>query len=66
MRFDAGQQMSKFFKAFGSLILLAGYLGGSQIGAQQQIVSAKVTVTRSDSKDAAKDGWRKRACVPAI
>ena len=56
MRFDVGRKMSKFVKAFGSLILLAGYLGGSQIRAQQKIVSAKVTVTRSDSKDAAKDG----------
>ncbi|MDQ1404532.1 MAG: hypothetical protein QOG55_161 [Acidobacteriaceae bacterium] len=56
MPFDVGRKMSKFFKALGSLILLAGYLGGSQICAQQKIVSAKVTVTRSDSKDVAKDG----------
>jgi len=56
MRFDVGRKMSKFFKALGSLILLAGYLGGPQIRAQQKIVSVKVTVTRPDSKDATKDG----------
>ena len=54
MRFDAGQQMSKFFKAFGSLILLAGSLGGSQIRAQQKVVSARVAVTRPNVTDAAK------------
>jgi hypothetical protein len=59
MRFDAGQEMSKFFKSLGSLILLAAYLGGSQIRAQQKIVSAKATVTRSDSKDAVKTSGSK-------
>jgi plastocyanin len=55
MRFDMSGKMSKFFKTFGSLILLAAYLGGSQIRAQQKLVSAKVTVARPDPKDAAKN-----------
>jgi len=56
MRFDVGHKMRKFFKTLGRLILLAAYLGGSQSGAQQKIVSAKVTVARPSSKDEAKDG----------
>jgi hypothetical protein len=55
MRFDVADKMSKFFKTLGSLILLTAYLGGSQIRAQQKIVSAKVTVARPGAKDAAKD-----------
>jgi hypothetical protein len=59
MRFDVDHKMSKFLKTLGSLILLAAYLGGSQIRAQQKIVSAKVTVARPDSKDGAKSSTSK-------
>src|ERR1700676_4961684 len=54
MRFDADDEMNKFFKALGSLMVLAAYLGGSQIRAQQRIVSAKVTVTPGAAKDGSK------------
>src|ERR1700688_532502 len=46
--------MNRFFKALGSLMVLAACLGGTQIRAQQRIVSAKATVTPG----AAKDGWK--------
>jgi len=59
MHFDVGHKMSKFFKTLGSLMLLAAYLGGSQIRAQQKIVSAKVTVARSGTKDGAKSSTSK-------
>jgi hypothetical protein len=54
MRFDLGDKMSQLFKTVGSLILLASYLGGSQIRAQQKLVSAKITVTRAGVKDDSK------------
>jgi hypothetical protein len=54
MRFDLGDQMSKFFKRLGTLFLLAAYLGGAQIRAQQRIVSAKVAVTPGAAKDGLK------------
>ena len=54
MRFDVGGKMSKFFKALGKLVLLAACLGGSQIRAQQKIVSAKVTVERAGAKEGSK------------
>jgi len=59
MRFDAGQQMSKFLKTLGSLILLAAYLGGSRIHAQQKVVSARVAIARSNATDAAKTSGSK-------
>src|ERR1700730_19338603 len=46
--------MSKSFKRLGTLFLLAAYLGGSQIRAQQRIVSAKVAVTPGAAKDGLK------------
>ena len=59
MRFDLGDKMNKLLKTLGSLILLAAYLGGSQIRAQQKLVSAKVTVTRADAKDGSKNSGNK-------
>jgi hypothetical protein len=54
MRFDLDNKMSKLLKALGSVILMAACLDGSQVRAQQRIVSAKVTVTRADAKDSSK------------
>src|ERR1700675_4856956 len=54
MRFDVAVKMTKSFKMLGCLAMLAGYLDGSQVRAQQKIVSAKVTVTRAGAKDASK------------
>jgi plastocyanin len=59
MRFDAGEEMSRFFKALGSLILLAAGLGGSQIRAQQKLVSATVEIARPNATDAAKTSGSK-------
>jgi hypothetical protein len=59
MRFDADDEMNKFFKALGSLMLLAAYLGGTQIRAQQRIVSAKVTITPGAAKDGSKTSGSK-------
>jgi len=59
MGFDAGQQMSKFLKALGGLMLLAAYLGGSRIHAQQKAVSARVAIARSNATDAAKTSGSK-------
>jgi hypothetical protein len=59
MRFEAGEEMSKFFKALGSLILLAAYLDGPQIRAQQKIVSARVEIARPNATDAGKTSGSK-------
>ncbi len=59
MRFDLGDKMNKLLKTLGSLILLAAYLGGSQIRAQQKLVSAKVTVMRAGAKDGSKNSGNK-------
>jgi hypothetical protein len=59
MRFDAGDRMSQFLKTMSILILLAAYLGGSQIHAQQKIVSAKVTIARPGAKDGSKSSGSK-------
>jgi hypothetical protein len=59
MRFEVGDKMSKFLKTLGTLILLVGYLGASQIRAQQKVVSAKVTVARPGAKDGSKNSGSK-------
>src|ERR1700676_1481752 len=59
MHFDVGHKMSKFFKTLGSLLLLAAYLSGSQIRAEQRIVSAKVTVMPGAAKDGSKTSGTK-------
>jgi plastocyanin len=50
MRFDVVDKMTKVSRMLSSLVLLAWYLGGSQICAQLPPVSAKVTVTRGGAK----------------
>src|ERR1700676_816487 len=59
MHFDVGHKMSKFFITLRSLLLLAAYLSGSQIRAEQRIVSAKVTVMPGAAKDGSKTSGTK-------
>jgi hypothetical protein len=61
MRFEVGDKMSQFLKTIGTLILLVGYLGASQIRAQQKAVSARVAVTRASAKDGSKNSGNKAA-----
>jgi hypothetical protein len=55
MHFDVADKMTKLYRTSCSLVLLTCYLGGSQIRAQQRLVSTKVRVTRAGGNNKAPD-----------
>jgi plastocyanin len=55
MHFDVADKMTKLYKTFCSLVLLTCYLSGSQIRAQQRLVSTKVRVTRAGANNKTPD-----------